>query len=78
MTLFLIIAYILIVDLGVLFYYLNKRVDAFTKKLNDFGGGMQTLRDNQDILMSDIKKLRNEFHSNKKESKKEIFIRRTQ
>jgi len=78
MIVFLIVTYFLIVGLGVLFYYLNKRVDAFTKNLNDFGMGMQTLRDNQDILMSDAKKLRNEFHSNKKEFKKENFIRRTQ
>lgn len=78
MIVFLIIAYLFIAGLGVLFYYLNRRVDAFTKKLNDFGIGMQTLRNNQDILMSDIKKLRNEFHTNKKEFKKENFIRRTQ
>lgn len=77
-TITLYLLYFLIIGLGVLFYYLNARLNVLTERLNEFSIGMHTLRENQDVLMSNIKKIHHEFRSNKKDIKKESITRRPQ
>lgn len=68
MTLFLtIVLFILCIVLGIWFYFLHKRLedlstknDANTRQLIQW---METLRDNQSVLESDLKKVYNEFQS---------------
>lgn len=66
-TFFMLIAYILLIGLGMLFYLLHNRVENLATKLNQSVQWQIILRDNQDVLQNDFKRLFNEFQNIKKE-----------
>jgi hypothetical protein len=64
------IVYITCICLCILFYYTNKKVEILLKNHSTMVGWCNTLRQNEDILLKDIKKLSYDLKSYKKEINK--------
>lgn len=54
--------------LGVLFFYLNKRVEKLASKVSIIVQWCDTLRENEETIMGDVKRLRHEFQILQKDS----------
>lgn len=63
----IVILLILIIGLGVLFYFLHERVESLALNLSQILQNQETLRENQETLNGDFKKLFYDHQNLKKE-----------
>ena len=70
MPLLITILFILIIGLGVLLYFLHRRIEDFSYKManhiTEFTEADRILRDNQDVLQKDLNKIFNDYKKNQK------------
>ena len=62
------ILFITCICLCILFYFINKKVEILLKNHSIMVGWCNTLRQNEDILQKDIRKLSYDFKAYKKEN----------
>ena len=63
------ILFLIIIGLGVLFYFLHKRVEKLSQNQAVMVQWCDTLRENEEHLLSDYKRLMHEIQDFKKDSK---------
>jgi hypothetical protein len=63
------ILFVAVGTLGYLLYALHQRVEKISQNQAIMVGWCETLRENQETLMSDMKKIRNEIQSLEKETR---------
>ena len=70
MTICIILLYLVMVGLGVCFYFLNKRVEKLGERVVTIIHWCDTLRENEETIMNDFKRLYHEFQTFQKEYEK--------
>jgi hypothetical protein len=65
----LFILFLIIIGLGILFYFLHQRVEKISKNQAIMVQWCDTLRENEEHLLSDYKRLMHEIQDFKKDSK---------